>query len=83
MPEFAEKWAEAKHYKVEALRPFGVVAGQLWVPTYVKERWRIFEVDLDLARTGAGNVFGLIGHRGENIVPLFKAALGRGPRAAG
>lgn len=75
MPQFQELWAGAKHYRIEEFQPFAIVGGQLWAPAYIKEKWRILELDLGVARDGAGQVFALTGSR--NIVSFVHAALKR------
>ena len=53
------------------------VKGQLWAPAYIKDRWRVLELDLEVARRGAWNVFSLAGD-GTNIMSFVRAAIENG-----
>ena len=76
MPQFEELWAQAKRYRIEAFKPFALVNGQLWAPAYIKGKYRILELDMSVARDGAGQVFGLAGDA-QNIVSFVHAAMKR------
>lgn len=76
---FEETWAGAKRYRIEQFKPFALVGENrttLWAPAYIRDRWRILELDLDVAKQGASNVFVLANDAG-NIVSFVKAAIAR------
>ncbi len=80
-PEFKELWAQAKRYRIEEFKPFAIVGGKLWAPAYIKGKYRILELDMNVARMGAGQVFALAADA-HNIISLVHAAMERG-RATG
>lgn len=79
--QFEELWAEAKRYRIEEFKPFAIVGGQLWAPAYIKDKWRVLELDLNVARMGAGQVFALAADA-NNVVSMVHAAIGRDRKAA-
>ena len=77
--QFEDMWRDAKRYRIEEFKPFGVIGGVLWAPALIRDRWRILELHLDVARDGASQVFSLVGN-GANVVSLVHAALKRRDR---
>lgn len=76
MSPFENEWRENKRLIIGDFAPFGLVGGKLWAPAWIKDRWRVLELDLDVARKGAANVFALAGD-GSNVVSLFQAVMRR------
>lgn len=76
MAEFYELWRDAKRCPIEKFRPFAIVEGKLWAPAYIKDRWRVLELDLSVALDGASQVFCLAGDQ-KNLVSFVHEAMKR------
>lgn len=79
MVAFEDAWRESKRYRIEEFKPFALVNGQLWAPAYIKNKWRILELDMSVAKNGAGQVFALAGDA-RNIFSFVHAAASRDDR---
>jgi hypothetical protein len=82
MPSFEEQWRDANHQRVGKFSPFGLVNNELWAPSWINDRWEVFDLDYEIARQAALNVL-CLGIDSKNIVSFFTLATAKSrPRSA-